>query len=46
MIPTDAEVAFWLVALIVGIIATLVIIAKCRRVSEDYAESWIDDDKY
>ena len=44
--PTNAEMIFWLGALVVGIIATLVLIAKCRRVSEDYAESWRDDDKY
>lgn len=45
-VPTDAEIAFWVGALVVAIIVVIVGLAiKCKD-SKGYVESWIDDDKY
>ena len=45
-VPTDVEIAFWIGALVITIIVTIVVLAiKCKD-SKGYVESWIDDDKY
>lgn len=46
MIPTDAEIIFWLVALAAVVVFIIVGLCIARKQSKDYVESWRDDDKY
>ena len=44
--PSDAEITFWLVALAIAVVVFIILHVVAKRISDDYVESWRDDDKY